>query len=42
MCSLSETKPKGKGEVLFGEVVGRGVWRCWSLGKGRLTLLLSG
>ena len=23
MCALSETKLKGKGEVIFGEVVGR-------------------
>ena len=23
MCALSETKLKGKGEVMFGEVVGR-------------------
>ena len=42
MCALSETKPKGKGEVMLGEVVGRvsGV----AVGKARegVALLLSG
>ena len=42
VCALSETKLKGKGEVIFGEVVGRvsGV----EVGRARegVTLLLSG
>ena len=34
VCALSETKLKGKGEVMFGEVVSR-VWRCGRQGEGR-------
>ena len=30
VCALSETKLKGKGEVMFDEVGGLGVWRCGS------------
>ena len=42
VCALSETKLKGKGEVMFGEVgrsrpeakKGEGVWRCGRQGEG--------
>ena len=42
MCALSETKLKGKGEVMFGEVVGRvsGVAACRA--REGVALLLSG
>ena len=41
MCDLRETKLKGKGEVMFGEVVGRvsvvgeGRARKWRANEGR-------
>ena len=34
VCALSETKLKGKGEVMFGEVV-QGVWRGGRKGEER-------
>ena len=36
MCALSETKLKGKGEVLFGEAVGRAAEGVALLLSGRL------
>ena len=42
MCPLSETKLKGKGEVMFDEVVGRVSGVAGGRARQGLALLLSG
>ena len=42
MCALSETKLKGKGEVMFGEVVGRVSGVARGMASEGVALLLSG
>ena len=42
MCALSETKLKGKGNVIFGEVVGRVSGVAGGSARKRVALLLSG
>ena len=42
MCALSETKLKGKGEVMFGEVVGRVSGVAVGRARDGVALLLSG
>ena len=42
MCALSETKLKGKGEVIFCEVVGRVSGMAGGRARGGVALLLSG
>ena len=42
VCALSETKLKGKGEVMFGEVVGRVSGLAGGRSKEGVALLLSG
>ena len=41
MCALSETKLKGKGEVMFGEVVGRAAGVAAGRAREGVALLLS-
>ena len=42
VCALSETKLKGKGEVMFGEVVGRVSGMAGGRAREEVALLLSG
>ena len=42
VCALSETKLKGKGEVMFGEVVGRVSGVAGGRAKEGVAVLLSG
>ena len=42
VCALSETKLKGKGEVMFGEVVGRVSGVARGRARAGVALLLSG
>ena len=42
MCALSDTKLKGKGEVMFGEVVGRVSGVAGGRAREAVPLLLSG
>ena len=42
VCALSETKVKGKGEVMFGEVVGRVSGVAGGRAREGVALLLSG
>ena len=42
MCALRETKLKGKGEVMFGEVVGRVSGVAAGRAREEVALLLSG
>ena len=42
MCALSETKLKGKGEVMFGDVVGRVSGVAGGRAMEGVSLLLSG
>ena len=42
MCVLSETKLKGKGEVMFGEIVGRLSGMAGGRAREGVALLLSG
>ena len=42
MCALSETKLKGKGEVMFGEVMGRVSIIAGGRAREGVALLLSG
>ena len=42
MCALSETKLKGKGEVMFGEVMGRVSGVAVGMAREGVAMLLSG